>query len=319
MGFFVKSLLVISGGLAVVLAIAEWGLAQQPTRLRKLAPGVETTISPDVTPEETFSVHRLVELHSLPNLRWTPNFTPESRTLQAMTQDVVFRRHVWCLELTFKPLRMIRVDIPQPSGKMQRKLIWYMVYRVRNTGGGLQPERQADGTYGLQPATPEVHFLPQFVLESHELKDSRGRGKAYLDRVIPVAMAPIIRREKPSGTLHNSVQISEQPIPFATDQTDQGVWGVVTWENIDPRIDYFSIYVAGLTNAYRWVDLDGAYRPGDPPGKGRRFVRKQLQLNFWRPGDQFDETESEIHFGTPAEKEGLYRVPKGVDHTWVFR
>ena len=29
------------------------------------------------------------------------------------------------------------------------------------------------------------------------------------------------------------------------------LWGVATWEDIDPRIVRFSVYVFGLTNAYR--------------------------------------------------------------------
>ena len=44
-------------------------------------------------------------------------------------KDVTFRHDVWVLRFRFKPMRMMWVDVPQPSGFMQRKLIWYMVYR----------------------------------------------------------------------------------------------------------------------------------------------------------------------------------------------
>ena len=87
------------------------------------------------------------------------------------------------------------------------------------------------------------------------------------------------------------------------------VWGVATWENVDPRIDRFSIYASGLTNAYRWEDPPGAYQPGDTLGKGRKFTRKTLKLNFWRPGDEYYEHEKEFRLGIPGE----------VDYEWVYR
>ena len=281
---------------------------------RRLAPGILTTIPVDLRPEETSSLHDVIELRTQQNLKWTPNFYPESRTLYAMAKDVKFRRPVTALELSFKPLRMIYVDIPQPSGKMQRKLIWYLVYRVRNTGEHLQPVEQADGTYETESFAEPVRFLPSFALKSHEYSN-----KEYLDRVIPVAVAAIQQREDPNRPLLNSAQIAQKPIPVSTDRVDQSVWGVATWEDVDPRIDFLSIYVQGLSNAYQWVDPPGVYKKGDNLGKGRRFTRKTLQLNFWRPGDEFQETEEEIRFGTAPGRENLYGVQEGVDYTWIYQ
>ena len=87
------------------------------------------------------------------------------------------------------------------------------------------------------------------------------------------------------------------------------MWGVATWEFVDPRMDFFSIYVKGLTNAYRFADQPGAYKVGDAPATGRRFAQKTLKLNFWRPGDEIDPREDEIFYGIPGQ----------VDHQWVFR
>lgn len=301
---------------ALVLSIGLSGAAQEPAdgeAFRELAPGVMTTIPADIREDETVSTHDLVALRTQDNLEWTPNFTPESRTLYAMAKDVQFRRQVEGLELSFKPLRMIYVDIPQPSGKMQRKLIWYLVYRVRNPGGHLKPVEQPDGTFQAEEVNAEVRFNPQFVLESHEYQ------KAYLDRVIPVATAAIQMREDSNRELLNSVQIAEQPIPVSTDRVDHAVWGVATWEDVDPRMDFFSVFVQGLSNAYQWVDPPGAYKAGDSLGKGRRFTRKTLQLNFWRPGDQYQQTEDEILFGTAPGKASLYGLEDGVDYTWIYR
>jgi hypothetical protein len=122
------------------------------------------------------------------------------------------------------------------------------------------------------------------------------------------------------------VSISEVSIPVSTDKED-GVWGVVTWENIDPRIQYISVFVRGLTNAYRFEDPKGAYKAGDPPGSGRKFEYKVLQLNFWRAGDPIDERENEIHFGVrvdsdPSEQLEIfdkYGVKERLDYLWTYR
>jgi hypothetical protein len=87
------------------------------------------------------------------------------------------------------------------------------------------------------------------------------------------------------------------------------LWGVAMWEEVYPRIDRFSIYVYGLTNAYKWKDEPGAYKPNDAIGVGRTLARKTLKLNFWRPGDEYFEHEDEIRYGYPGE----------VDYEWVYR
>ena len=89
------------------------------------------------------------------------------------------------------------------------------------------------------------------------------------------------------------------------------MWGVATWTDVDPRIDFFSVYVGGLTNAYRWERHARApIKPGDPPGKGRQFARKMLQLNFWRPGDELQPIERELRYGVPLGKADLYDVAR---------
>ena len=83
-------------------------------------------IDPDVDLGEIVSRHDVVELLAV------------DKTFD-WAKDVDFRREIWALEFKFKPMRMISVDVPQPTGKMQRKLIWYMVYSVTNTGKILEP------------------------------------------------------------------------------------------------------------------------------------------------------------------------------------
>jgi hypothetical protein len=165
-----------------------------------------------------------------------------------------------------------------------------------------------------------VRFFPKFILESNDRTvDGKRIGKAYLDRILPSAVAAISERETPGRRLLNSIEISQQPIPVSDGRIDRGVWGVATWTDVDPRIDFFSVFVSGLTNAYRWEDVPGAYRPGDAPGKGREFARKMLQLNFWRPGDELNQTEHEFRYGVPLGKADLYGVADGVAYQWVYR
>lgn len=296
--------------------------------------------------EETFSgpvplVEVPIELESI---EYAPQLHPKSATAYERAKAVTLRRTIWNLEFSFKPMRMIYVDIPQPSGKMQRKLVWYMVYRVRNLGGHLKPVEVVETidkasepatqhiTFKTEPTdevelfgktTTSLRFFPHFVLASTEY------DKEYLDRVIPAALAPIKAREFPGREvqLHNSLTISEVPLLKSDDMNDNSVWGVVTWIDVDPKIDYYLVYVQGLTNAYQFEDPMGAFKKGDAPGTGRKFLKKTLQLNFWRPGDTVDPHEEEIRYGCridpdEADQKAIlaeFGIDKPVDYIWRYR
>jgi hypothetical protein len=176
--------------------------------------------------------------------------------------------------------------------------------------GWLVPEKQADGTYKFQYEDRPIRFIPRFLLESPEF------AKVYADRVIPIALGAIRAREDRlvPGWVDKEGAVPRSPIQTTVDITGdikvgETRWGVATWEDLDPRIDRFSIYVRGLTNAYKWKDAKGAYKKGDKIGTGRRLARKTLKLNFWRPGDEFYEREDEIRRGVPGE----------VDYEWVYQ
>lgn len=313
---------------------------------RVLAPGVLTVIQPK--PEEQEMASGPLPLVEVPveaeGIEYTPNFEAKTATVFERSKGVILRRPIWNLEFAFKPLRMIEVDVPQPSGKMSRKLVWYMVYRVKNNGGHFQvkedrvlvngkiehtvytkevvneiQEKRADGS--TKPAT--IRFFPHFVLESTEFK------KQYLDLIIPSAMEAIKKREFPRTKvdLHDTVSISEMEIPLSDANNDRSVWGVVTWTDVDPRIDYFSVFVQGLTNAYRFEDTADAYKKAKTPGAGRKFAAKTLQLNFWRPGDTVAENDEEIRYGCRLEQEpaeqakilAQYGLKEPLDYLWIYR
>ncbi len=257
---------------------------------RSLAPGVMKSVDPQLHEAETVSRHPVVELVAA-----DPDIT--------QAKQVRFERKIWYLEFKFKPMRMILVDVPQSNGRMKQKLIWYMVYSVTNPGKAMPSVKAADGTYELQPSDEPIRFIPKFEIATREFPNEKPFPKVYPDRVIPVALGPIRTREDPAREFHNSVDMVRQIKPGET------VWGVATWEDVDPRIDRFSVYVTGLTNAYLWKDTPEAYQPGASLLEYRKFSRKTLKLNFWRPGDPYYENEKEFRLGAPGE----------VDYEWVYR
>ncbi len=312
-----------------------------PKKTRVLAPGVITRIP--VMPEKKETFTGPVELHevtTIPGIAFSPNHHPLTSTAAMKAKDVVLRRSIWTLEIAFKPLRMVRVNVPQPNGLVEKKLVWYMVYKVTNRGGHLQPTTRVDATTGLEKVEPEpvdnlstgvfgsqIRFFPHFVLEGKVLRNDENKNNpekatydsvAYLDRLLPAAL-PIIRaREDVGAKLHDSVSISRVPIPLSEENVERPVWGVVTWENVDPRLDYVSIFVRGLTNAFKVQRAaDGTYN----------YAHKVLQLNFWRPGDAVLEHEREVVFGVPSLSDpteqrrvnAMYGLNDRLDFRWLYR
>ena len=164
--------------MAMILALLSTNVLAQNTE-RVLAPGVLTTVAPAIEEGETYSAPAdLIEISKArAHLKWQPNFTAPTRTLFERSLQVPLRRNVWGLEFTFKPFRMIEVDIPQVSGKMQRKTIWYMVYRVRYLGEEVHFEAQQDNIGQADPRYTRFnnirkdaqfrYLIPYFTLRSH--------------------------------------------------------------------------------------------------------------------------------------------------------
>ncbi len=126
--------------------------------------------------------------------------------------------------------------------------------------------------------------------------------------------------ERVPGDLHHSGSIGRVRIGVSAPTEDHRVWGVATWDNVDPRTDFISIFVQGLTNAYRWQPPADGYKPNTQVEQDQ-VLSKTLKLNFWRPGDAIDLHEGEIRFGVPLypqeperQKEALevYQIPKPV-------
>lgn len=293
---------------------------------RKLASGVLTVVAPDQDSEDTsLGPFDLDFVAKHPELEWSapdfpenkPHFASPSETLLALSRDVVFRHDVWGLEFSFKPARFIEVDIPKASGKLQRKVVWYLLYKVRYIGEDLSPN--LDVTQGVDvPESPtdvrvdSVRFLPRFSLLSKE------RSINMDAQILPAAMDAIAGRERVGKPLYDHIQIGKFDISASTPEEDKSVWGVATWTDVDPRMDFFAIDVRGLTNAYKIrIDSEGK----------KNFDRKTLRIYFWRPGDAIDESKDRILLGLPAfeNKDRVeyylkqFNLKERLDYQWIYR
>ncbi|MDR1960195.1 MAG: hypothetical protein LBQ54_14320 [Planctomycetaceae bacterium] len=301
--------------------------------------------------DEAFNTHDIVELTTGNQYPWAKGIRFDK--LASSTKSLIDKeiKAVSCLEFHFKPIRMIQVDLPNKQGILEKKLVWYMVYSVTNQkwdtknqnviqqinkpvaretlptldlsitpGSSISSENIGEGTYQIKTEDVPIRFVPLFVLASSQENTAPQSLAGYTDQFIPLAFGAICQREDFGMKFESTISITDKII-----QPGETVWGIAMWTGIDPRLNYFSVFVSGLSNAYRWENPDGSFKQGDAPGNGRKMVRKTLKLNFWRPGDAANLSENDIRYGVPippqvkvaqeTQKEG--RPP--VDFEWVYR
>lgn len=284
---------------------------------RKLAPGALKVIPPSAEWGETFQGPVDLPLTvQHPELAWTPHTVPVSDTLIEKSKNVIFRGDVYCLEFAFKPVRMIEVDVNTPIG-VQRKNVWYLLYRVRYLGGDLKPVPEPDAFNNQVYATPEsvsaewVRFFPTMRL------DTLGLGKVYLDKPQPMAVRAIANRERVGKPIYNTIEMQTLKIELSTESQDNSIWGVATWIDVDPRTDFFTVQVQGLTNAQQ-LELEG---------DKLKYLQKTLVLHFSRPGDTISELEDRIRYGIPAIADPArqeyilkqFGQKERLDYVWIYR
>lgn len=267
---------------------------------QKLAPDALVII--ESSPEQGDTVLGPIDLPLVakyPDLAWKPNYAPISDTILAKSRDVTLRNDIYCLEFAFKPVRMIQVN---------DKLVWYLLYRVRNVGGDLRPELNKDP----QAVSADwIRFFPTFVLHSLSVK------REYMDVINPAAKALIAAKERVGQPIYDSIEIQQKKIPLSTEADNHEVWGVATWQDIDPRTIFFAVRVKGLTNAQK-IEVGG---------EDMKFLQKQLVLHFSRPGDTVNELEDKIRYGVPAIDDfarqkyilDQYGLQERLDHLWIYR
>ncbi|MEI7781226.1 MAG: hypothetical protein WCJ18_04780 [Planctomycetota bacterium] len=273
-------------------------LAATPDGFRRLTSGVLTVIPADTSADDTMQRGDILEItRGRTDRTWTPKRDAIGGTLVEQAKNRTYPRDVWCLEFAFKPPRLIDDDLPVADLKMKRKRLWYLLYRVKNVGvRRTVASKDNPNQFTRETFEAPIRFLPHFVLESIEgLSKAEGAVdyRGYLDRMVPPAIEPIRSREGITERLHDSASMVETEIAPGEER-----WGVAVWEDVDPRIDYFSIFVRGLTNAIRWrLNENAAFAADDPPGVGTDHALESLRLDFWRPGDEHDAIEGEVRIG----------------------
>jgi hypothetical protein len=369
----------LATAVVVVLIFAGPIFAQPIRQQRKLGDGVLKVIPPQILPEETRTYFPTIKGFTPPEYR--PETSPLSATSFQQSQNIILRREIGCLEFAFTPLTVKVIEVPQPSGKMQRKTVWYLPFRLRNLGNHYSPQLLDDTTklkfkkttvtvpevrvedktgllgaenkfYTIEEKSREEsatdiekitelaqkdfkelkdqslkktdqvskfslidRFFGRFILEGRvqtdfELKKkptdrglrarkdfdsmSKYQKKSYLDRIMPTVVPEIRKIEAPSTFFYDTVSISRTTIPADPDPNSAGVWGVAVWEDLDPRLDFITIHVTGLSNAFKVFEM---------PDDTKQFKHKTLQLNFWRPGDIHDEEGDTIRYGIPLTRD----------------
>jgi len=200
---------------------------------------------------------------------------------------------LWVLDFKMKPLRSIKVNVPG-RGEQVCYYLWYQV--INNTS---------------EPHT----FVPDFELVTHDTR------MTYRDEILPRVQDAIIALEDPQNVLDikNSVTITKDPIaPSRPMALPRAVSGVAIWTDPNeplpndsdevkakkakaPKLtdsNFFSIFVAGLSNGYTEAEMVGG--AADPIVR-----RKTLQLKFRRIGDGALRRDEDLKYNG---HEWLYRA-----------
>ena len=208
---------------------------------------------------------------------------------------------LWMAEVQYKPIRYRRMQVEDPkTGTTRTELVWYLIYRViprdiTELAGDTRDEliAQLEGT-GFKPVNtvdaslyPSLQ-IPRFILRTDDREDS----PEYIDEVNLQVQRQVLSREfqkTPNLKLLNSVegikQMSEMVSIESVDQLSNALYGVAVWRNVDPTTDFVTVRMTGFSNAYRIASADD----------GSLVVeRKEIEQRFSRPGDEFDQQETEF-------------------------
>lgn len=280
--------------LLVMFVVSSCGITD--AQVKKLAPGVLKVVPaiPDV--RDSYSLP--TALPGLTSSSFEGNFVSGRDTLHGQTRNIVFFRDVWQYEFAFLGLRQLCY---RQNNDFSHRNIWYMVYRVRNTGANLTYEQvKEDPRFAHMKAdlkrddakfVRNEKFVPRFTLRGWA---QTGKNKfeelSYRDQLSPRLLRKIQSVEDPNQRLLDTVEMMRTQLPVTKSANGAGAWGVAIWENVNPSIDYVSIDVNGITNAFR-ITRDAEGDIG--------FRRKTLQLNFWRPGDVVMQHDDRIRYGIP--------------------
>jgi hypothetical protein len=221
-----------------------------------------------------------------------PRFSEVRIPAVATGEELAAQSDLWVMDVYFKPLRMIVVELTDPqTGVKKPEYVWYLAYRAIN--------RPLPQITQENPAVNELDppvLPPKFIPEGTLVTNGSRAPQAYQDRVIPEALAVIRQRER--MPLQSSVSaVQTVPPPAAPGAADErAITGVLMFTGVDPRADYYTIYLTGFSNGVRLIPA---------PGGGKDVQNKTIEMKYWRPGDEFELREPEIRL--QGEPQWIYR------------
>ena len=269
---------------------------------RQLADGVLHVIPSALNARDTFSLP--APMAGIEAKAWQPKLLSDKETLHGLSRRVVFFRDVWEYEFAFTGLRQAKIELENVGTQN----VWYMVYRVRNLGTSLtfedvkknpEFEHLSKDLRRNQPVERKS-FRPRLTLEGWVFDDLKNKYSkvVYRDEINPILAMEIQRREDINLPLFDSATLTTAAIQQSKPEQGGGVWGVAIWSDVNPKLDFVSVFAKGFTNAFRIV------RDGDKITK----KHKTIQLNFWRPGDAINQSDDEIDFGIPLVEDPQQQV-----------
>lgn len=223
----------------------------------------------------------------------------------------------WVMEVTFKPMRFVRVNITDPqTGKKKEKLVWYLLYKAVN-----RPIAEKKNSKDIKPFNTEdkPHSKPYFVPDFVIVRNDNDGSDVYNDQILPQAEKLILKRElrgEDAGLdFKNPVDIV-RTIPDAVEKGKEKpsdiIYGIVTWTDISPKTDNFTLYMTGFSSGYKKIA---------GPGGRTMTARRTIMQKFWRPGDKFDEEEIEFRRleYEKIKKPGETETKKVNLPRWIYR
>ena len=228
----------------------------------------------------------------------------------ASGEELRSQADLWVMQVDFKPMRLAPLPVTDPeTGETTNELVWYLVWRATNRplksptrDTTAEPQNKLDDPPG------ERQFVPELVLIAED-----GSAQQYRDVILP-GVLPIIEQRELRGAfadvdLGTTVSAAgDLPDRVAADAPvgEGAVYGVATWTGVDPTTDHFTVLLNGFSNGYRIVDGPD----------GRPVVERRTGvIKFRRPGDEFDERETEFRLG--VDPRGDEPAAAGVPH-WEY-
>ncbi|MDR1964015.1 MAG: hypothetical protein LBQ50_09580 [Planctomycetaceae bacterium] len=175
----------------------------------RLAPGTLITIQPDIDYGSVYNRADMVEvLASLPDI--PTELADDVRfNKEIWAKEIRYQRDIWCLQFSFKPLRIIYVDIPNKEGSFDKKAIWYLVYNVKNVG------QEKGGSISSAVETEMKTPIAQDTVAKFKIikREATGRKETESEPQTQTRDSELILRNIP-GTFKPQSPGKEEPIRF---------------------------------------------------------------------------------------------------------